>query len=116
MVVYDNASVHTALADELFEANGVARVRLSPYLPDYSAIEPVFKDYKHEVRSLVYWHPLLPGRIAHVLGFSSLSLSSIQGHFREAPRQVLRNLPEITGDEIPFEGVFPSLHDQLGAP
>lgn len=116
MVVYDNASVHTALADELFEANGVARVRLSPYLPDYSAIEPVFKDYKHEVRSLVYWHPLLHDRIAHVLGFSSLSLSSIPDHFREARRQALRNLPNITGEGMPRVGVFPRLPDQLGAP
>eukprot|EP00170_Pyropia_yezoensis_P002275 contig_9506_g2279 len=52
VVVYDNASVHTAFADEIFEENGVARIRLSPYSPDFSAIEPVFKDYKHEVRSL----------------------------------------------------------------
>eukprot|EP00170_Pyropia_yezoensis_P001175 contig_5307_g1179 len=52
VVVYDNASVHTAFADEIFAVIGVAFIRLSPYSPDFSAIEPVFKDYKHGVRSL----------------------------------------------------------------
>lgn len=116
VVVYDNASLHTAFAGMIFAENGDARIRLSPYSPDSSAIEPVFKDYKHGVRGLVFWHPLMPDRIAHVLAFSSLSLSSIQGHYREARRQVLRNLPEMTGEGMPLEGIFPSLPGQLGAP
>lgn len=116
VLVYDNASVHTALVDTILDINGVHRLRLSPYSPDFSAIEPVFNDYKHAVRTILYHHPDLPDRIAHVLAFASLSLDSVQGHFREARRQVLRNLPELTGEGLPLQGVFPPLPVRLHAP
>lgn len=116
VLVYDNASVHTALVDMILDFNGVHRLRLSPYSPDFSAIEPAFNDYKHAVRTISYHHADLPDRIAHVLAFASLSLASVQGHYREARRQVLRNLPELTGEGRPLPGVFARLPVALNAP
>eukprot|EP00168_Porphyra_purpurea_P008165 TRINITY_DN2028_c0_g1_i3.p3 TRINITY_DN2028_c0_g1~~TRINITY_DN2028_c0_g1_i3.p3 ORF type:complete len:134 (-),score=10.94 TRINITY_DN2028_c0_g1_i3:137-538(-) len=106
VIVYDNASVHTALADMILDINGVHRLRLSPYSPDFSAVEPTFHDYKHAARTLTYRHPDLPDRMIHVFAFASLSIEAIQGHYREARRQVLRNLPEMTGEGMPLEGAF----------
>lgn len=114
--MYDNASMHTALVDVILDINGVHRLRLSPYSPDFSAIESIFNDHKRAVRTISHLHPDLPDRIAHVLAFASLSLESIQGHCREARRQFLRSLPELTGEGRPLQGVFPPLPLRLRAP
>jgi len=57
VLLYDNASVHKTLADELLTINGVLLMHLPPYCPNFSAAEPVFADYKRAARNLAYHHP-----------------------------------------------------------
>eukprot|EP00170_Pyropia_yezoensis_P002701 contig_11353_g2706 len=80
ILLYDNAAVHTQAADDVLAINGVRRMLLPPYSPNLSAIEPTFADYKRKARDITFRHPDLPDRMAHVLAFASIPLSSIQGH------------------------------------
>lgn len=41
VLVYDNATAHSAVADMFLDISGVHRSRLSPYSPESSAVEPV---------------------------------------------------------------------------
>lgn len=109
ILLYDNAAVHTQAADNVLAINGVRRMRLPPYSPDLSAIEPTFADYKRQARDITFRHPDLPDRMVHVLAFASIPLSSIQGHFREARRQTLRHIPELNAPGGPLFGIFPPL-------
>lgn len=116
VLLYDNASVHTALADEILTMNGVFLLRLPPYCPNLSAVEPTFADYKREARNIAYHHPDLPHRLLHVLSFASIPLATIQGHYREARREMSRHLPELTGPGAPLEGVLRALPVELAPP
>lgn len=53
VLVYDNASVHTPVADANLAVNGVFMLRLPPYCPNLLAVEPTFADYKRCVRDLL---------------------------------------------------------------
>lgn len=60
VLIYDNAFVHTALADEILAMNGVFLHRLPPYCPNLSAVGPTMADYKRAVRDLSYHHHDIP--------------------------------------------------------
>lgn len=96
VIVYNHAPFHTALLDSFLDGNEVHRLQLPPFSPEFSAVERVFNDCKHAVRTLAYRHLHLPDRILHVLADAYLSDESIQEHRREARKHVLRNLPEMT--------------------
>jgi len=116
VLLYDNASVHNPAADEILTMNGALLLHLPPYCPNLSSIEPTFADYKRAVRDLAYHHPEMPDRLSHVLAFASIPLTSIQGHYREARRELWRHLPELTGPGMPLEGVLPRLPVELAPP
>jgi len=44
VLLYDNASVHNPVADEILTMNGVLLLLLPPYAPNLSSIEPTFAD------------------------------------------------------------------------
>ena len=102
----DHAGVLIQASDQLLAMNGVRRMRLPPYCPHLSRIEPTFADYKAKVRDLAFGHPDLPDRMLHVLAWASVPPAAIRGHYHEARRQSLRQLPELTGQGGPLEGVF----------
>jgi len=101
VLLYDNASVHNPVTDEILTLNGAPLLHLPPYSPNLSSIEPTFADYKRNVRDLTYHHPELPDRLTHVLAFASIPLATMQGHYREARRELWRHLPELTGPGRP---------------
>ena len=116
VLLYDNASVHNPVADEILTFNSALLLHLPPYSPNLSSIQPTFADYKRNVRDLTYHHPELPDRLKHVLAFASIPLATIQGHFREAQRELWRHLPELTGPGRPLQGFFPPLPIELAPP
>jgi len=109
VLCYDNASVHAQAVDDLLPMNSVRRMPLPPYCPHLSAINPAFADYNCFVRTLAFRNPELPDRSLHVLAFASVPLASIQGRYREARRQAMRALPEMTDPGAPLHGVFAPL-------
>jgi len=116
VLLYDNASVHNHVADEIVTMNGVLLLHLPPYSPNLSSIEPTFADYQRNMRDLTYNHPELPDRSTHVLSFASIPLATIQGHYRESRRELWRHLPELTGPGRPLQGVLPALPIELAPP
>jgi len=116
VLLYDNASVHNALADELLTINGVLLMHLPPYCPNFSAVEPVFAEYKRAARNLAYHHAGLDDRIIHVLAFASAPVGAIQGHYHEARREMWRYLPELTGPGMPLDGELAPVPIELQAP
>jgi len=116
VLLYDTASVHNAVADEILTMSGVLLLHLPPYCPNLLAIEPTLADYKRAVLDLMYHHPEMPDRLSHVLAFASIPLSTIQGHYREARREVWRHLPELTGPGMALDGVLPPLPVEHHAP
>jgi len=116
VLLYDNASVHNPVADEILTMNGVLLLHLPPYSRNLSSIEPTFADYKRNVRDLTYHDPELPNRLTHMLAFASIPLATIQGHYQEARRELWRHLPEFTGPGRPLQGVLPALPIELAPP
>jgi len=116
VLLYDNASVHNPAADKILTMNGALLLHLPPYCPNLPSIEPTLADYKRAVRDLAYHHPEMPDRLSHVLAFASIPLTSIQGHYREARRELWRHLLELTGPGMPLEGVLPRLPVELAPP
>ena len=94
VLLYDNASVHNALADELLIINSVLLMHLRPKCPNFSAAEPVFADYRRAARNLAYHHPDLDDRLIHVLALASVSVGAIQGHYHEARPEMWRYFPD----------------------
>jgi len=105
----DIAGVHIPAADQLLAMNDVERMRLPPYCPHLSSIEPTFADYKAKVRDPAFGHPDRPDRMLHVLAWASVPPAAIRGNCHEALRKSLRHLPELTGPGGPLEGVFCSI-------
>jgi len=101
--------VQDPVADEILKLNGALLLHLPPYSPNLSSIEPTFGDYKRNVWDLTYNHPQLPDRLTHVLTFVSIPLATIQGHHREARRELWRHCREMTGPGRPLQGVLPPL-------
>jgi len=77
VLLYDNVSVHNPFADEILTLNGVLLLRMPPFSPNLSFIEPTFADFKRNVRDLTYHHPESPDRLTHVLAFASIPLAKI---------------------------------------
>ena len=104
----------------LFKSIGLLTVTRPTVDPQFtvplSSIEPTFADYNRNVRDLTYHHPELPDRLTHVLAFASIPLATIQGHDREARRELWRHLPELTAPGRPLQGVFPALPIELASP
>jgi len=116
VLLYDNASVQNALADEVLTINGVLLMHVPPYCSNFSAVEPIFADYKRAARNLAYHHPDLDDRLIHVLAFASVPVGAIQGHDHEARREMWRYPLELTGPGMPLEGDLAPVPIELQAP
>lgn len=54
VLLFDNAAIHDAAADEFLQNNGIHFLRLPPYSPNFQPIEGVFNELKRHIRDLVY--------------------------------------------------------------
>jgi len=116
VLLYDNASVHNPVADDILTMNGGLLLHLPPYSPNLPSLEPTFADYKRNTRDLTNHHPESLDRLTHVLALASRPLTTIQGHSREARRELWRHLPELPGPGRPLHGVYPPLPTELAPP
>ena len=61
-------------------------------------------------------NPEMLARLSHVLKFASIPFTSIQGHYREARRDLRQHLHELTGPGMPLEGILPRIPVELTPP
>jgi len=54
VLLFDNAAIHDAAADEFLQNNGIHFLRLPPYSPNFQPIEGVFNELKRHIRDLIY--------------------------------------------------------------
>lgn len=109
VLLYDNAPIHTAEADNFILINDVFPLRLPPYSPEFQPIEEVFSEYSHLLKSAHHQFPTEPEALWHALAVFSLRETNIATHFEHSLMEAVRNVPELGGADCLWRDAFEPL-------
>jgi len=111
VLLYDNAPIQSAEADAFIRTNGIFRLRLPPYSPEFQPIENMCSEYSHQIKMAHHSYRGVPEALLHAVAFSKLAAPNLASHFKHSLLAAVRNAPELCGPSGPWEGVFASLPD-----
>jgi len=111
VLLYDNAPIHSAEADAFILTNGIFRLRLPPYSPEFRQIEEVFSEYSHHLKTAHNSYPGVPEALLHAVALSKLAAPNLASHFEHSLLEAVLNVPELCGPGGPWEGLLASLPD-----
>ena len=109
VLLYHNALIHSAEADERITAAGVFRLRLRPYSAESQPIEEVFSALSILLKTMHHAFPDESDALRHALAVVSLPEENIGKQVESCLMEAVRNVPELPGPEGPWRDAFEPL-------
>lgn len=109
VLVYDNAPIHTADADDCSVITDVFPLRLPHNRPEVQHIEAVSSEYSRFLQSAHHLFQTKPEALSHALTVCSLRMAGVAFHSKHSLLKAVRLVPELTGVSGVWQNAFEPL-------